>query len=110
MEEKKFIKLCKFFVTSYVNEHLDKSDDKFISEDDVYIVWMCKTLQNSKALLSTTLPDGMYYELTWNGDKGELYIDAYKKFQNRCIPVRVEGGEPFQRYLEGSDEEHPAFN
>ena len=101
MEEKKFIKLCKFFVESYVNNHLDKSDGKAISTADIYVVWMCKTLQNSKALLSTTLPDGMYYELTWNGDKGELYLDAYKKFQNLCFPVQEEGGEPFDSFLEG---------
>ena len=45
---------------------------------------MCKTLQNSKALVSTTLFDGMYYELTYNGDKKELYLDAYKKWENIC--------------------------
>jgi hypothetical protein len=27
----------------------------------------------------------MYYELTYNGDKKELYLDAYKKWDNRCI-------------------------
>lgn len=48
-------------------EHLDKSDD--IPEFEVFDVWYCKTLQNHKALLSTTLFDGMYYELTYNGDK-----------------------------------------
>lgn len=53
--------------------------------DDVFVVWLCKTLQNSKALLSTTLLDGMYYEITYNGHKRELYFDAYKKWENRCI-------------------------
>ena len=48
-----------------------------------FIVWSCKTLQNNKALLSTDLPDGMYYEITYNGDKEEFYFDAYKKFENR---------------------------
>ena len=54
------------------------------------MVWSCKTLQNSKALLSTTISDGMYYELTYNGDKKELYLDAYKKFENRCIKLEGE--------------------
>ena len=56
-----------------------------ITVDDVYVVWFCKTLQNWKALASTTVPDGMYYELTYNGDKDEMYLDAYKKCENRCI-------------------------
>lgn len=87
MNEKDFVKLCKKTVAEYANAHLDKSDGKQITEDDVFIVWMCKTLQNSKALASTTLFDGMYYELTFNGDKGELYVDAYKKWENLLVVV-----------------------
>ena len=87
MNEKEFVALAKKVVAEYANDHLDKSDGKQITEDDVFVVWMCKTLQNSKALVSTTLFDGMYYELTYNGDKRELYLDAYKKWENRCIPV-----------------------
>ena len=82
MPEQQFVSLCKKPVADYANAHLDKSDGKQITEDDVFIVWMCKTLQNSKALVSTTLFDGMYYELTYNGDKKELYLDAYKKWEN----------------------------
>jgi hypothetical protein len=89
MNEKDFVKLCKQTVAQYANEHLDKSDGKQITEGDVCIVWMCKTLQNSKALVSTTMFDGMYYELTYNGDKKELYLDAYKKFQNVCFAVGI---------------------
>ena len=87
MNEKDFVNLCKRAVVNYVNALLDKTDGKQIAEGDVFIVWMCKTLQNNKALMSTTLFDGMYYELTYNGDKKELYLDAYKKWENRCIPV-----------------------
>lgn len=87
MNEKKFAALCRKAVVDYVTQHLDKTDGKRITEDDVFIVWMCKTLQNSKALASTTLFDGMYYELTYNGDKKELYFDAYKKWENVCILV-----------------------
>lgn len=87
MTEKKFFELVKKLVADYTNEHLDKTDGKQITTDDVYVVWYCKTLQNWKALASTTLFDGMYYELTLNGDKQEIYLDAYKKFENRAIKV-----------------------
>ena len=70
-------------VEEYIDEHLDKSDAE--PEFEVYIVWKCKALQNWKYLLSSSLPDGMYYEMTWNGDKNEWYLDAYKKFENRVI-------------------------
>ena len=86
MSNDKFEKVVKAIVTKYVNEHIDKSDGKKITENDVFTVWACKTLQNNKALASTTLSDGMYYELTYNGDKDELYFDAYKKWENICIP------------------------
>lgn len=83
MDSKKFIQICTDLVTKYTIEHLDKSDE--VPEFEVFVVWSCKTLQNNKALLSTTLFDGMYYEITYNGDKKEIYFDAYKKFENICV-------------------------
>ena len=88
MDSLKFIDLCKEEVMKYANEHLDKTDKKEITIDNVFVVWSCKTLQNNKALLSTTLFDGMYYECTYNGDKNELYFDAYKKWENKCIEIK----------------------
>ncbi len=88
MDNEKFIDLCKEEVMKYANEHLDKTDKKEITIDNVFVVWSCKTLQNNKALLSTTLSDGMYYECTYNGDKNELYFDAYKKWENKCIEIK----------------------
>lgn len=72
-------------VRDYINEHLDITDHTANASFEVYTVWKCKVLQNWKYLLSSTLPDGMYYELTYNGDKNEWYLDAYKKFENRTI-------------------------
>lgn len=87
MKNNDFENLCIKLVKDYANEHLDKSDNVVVEEKDVFVVWICKTLQNNKALLSTTLFDGMYYEITYNGDKKEIYLDAYKKFENRAIKV-----------------------
>jgi hypothetical protein len=70
-------------VEDYVVDHLDKTDGDI--EFETYIVWKCKALQNWKYLISTSLNDGMYYEVTYNGDKNEWYLDAYKKFENRVI-------------------------
>ncbi len=88
MGNKEFIELITKETVKYTNEHIDKTDITTITENDVFIVWSCKTLQNHKALVSTTVSDGMYYEFTYNGDKKELYMDAYKKWENKCINVK----------------------
>ena len=62
-------------VKGYIMDHLDKSEDT--PQFSVYTVW--------KSLISSTLYDGMYYELTYNGDAKEWYLDAYKKFENKVI-------------------------
>lgn len=87
MKNDKFVAFCKKAVVDYFNQHSDKTDNKTITENDVFIVWLCKTLQNSKALVSTTVSDGMYYEITYNGDKNEAYLDAYKKWENVVIKL-----------------------
>lgn len=72
-------------IVDYFNKHVDATDSVKITADDVFVVWFCKTLQNWKALLSTKVPDGVYYEVTHNGDRNETYVDVYKKWENLCI-------------------------
>lgn len=87
MKNNDFEKLCINTVMNYFNNRVEITDDMKITEENIFIVWSCKCLQNNKALVSTTVSDGMYYELTYNGDKQELYLDAYKKWENKCIKV-----------------------
>ena len=73
-----------FFYVKEELEHQGRNAEQF-KDTDVYVVWSSKVLQNWKALVSTTLVDGMYYEVTYNGDFNETYIDAYKKINNVTI-------------------------
>lgn len=52
---------------------------------DVYIVTFAYILGGWKAMVSTTLPDGRYYEVTYNFAKKETYLDVYKREENICI-------------------------
>lgn len=61
-----------------------------LTPEDVLVVWFAKTLQNWKALVITTLPDELYYEVTFNGDKNEIYIDTYVKVENRVFAYQEE--------------------
>lgn len=67
-------------VANYIYQHLDKTDPT--PAFDVYVVWFCYILGGWKCLVSTTIPDGMYYEVTYDKNKDAIYLDAYKKFDN----------------------------
>lgn len=84
MGNDEFLNLASSEVRKYVNKHYPKTElDVF----EVYVCWVCKTLQNNKALLATTLKDNMYFEVTYNGNKKEMYLDAYRKEKNVCIEL-----------------------
>ena len=84
-----FESVCKNKLVNWYNNEsqcINGEADQKIDLSNVFVVWSCKTLQNYKALLSTTVSgDGIYAEYTFNGDKGELYEDVYKKVSNECI-------------------------
>lgn len=86
-----YLEKAKSVVFAYVSDRLEKTDLHItFTLDDVYVVWFSKTLSNWKALVSTTLPDGMYYEITHNGNTHDTYLDAYKKFENICYNSNLE--------------------
>lgn len=82
MTSTEMMELARLYVVDYFNSHAIRQEPKQLTLADVYVVWFSKTLQNWKALVSTTVPDGIYYEITYNGDKKETYVDVYKKFEN----------------------------
>lgn len=71
---KEFIEKCKKEACKYIN-----TPEQKIVVEDVFVVWSCKTLQNKKALLSSTLKGVPYFEFTYNGDKDETYVGVYNK-------------------------------
>jgi hypothetical protein len=80
-----FQEKAKRIVREYILD--DQQTGMTITESfSVYIVWFAKTLQNWKALIATSIPDDLYYEITYNGDKHETYVDMYGKLSNDCIP------------------------
>lgn len=92
MTNENFIEKAKNLVFEYACEHMDKAElgitfDEGVIAFNVFVVWNAYILGNIKALLSTTLPDGMYYEVTYNKAKNEVYFDAYKKVENRKIEL-----------------------
>lgn len=80
----RFLEKAKELVIDYFNREVEKTDKSSIKMDDVYVVWHYSLLGNHKCLISTNIPDGMYYEVTYNSTKGEIYLDAYKKWKNEC--------------------------
>ena len=57
----------------------------------IFMVWSCKILKNNKGLFSTRREnDSRYFEITYNGETDEFYVDCYVKEWNQAIPARLE--------------------
>lgn len=61
-------------------EDLDGSYPEFSSEVPL-LVWHCKALQNRKYVFGVPKA-GILYEVTYNGNRDEWYVDRYKKEEN----------------------------
>lgn len=84
MTNQEFISYAKFKVQQWLWRNADDMDG--ISTDDIFVVWYSKALQNHKALLATRFTNH-YFECTFSGDKGEMYMDVYDKLENKCFKV-----------------------
>ena len=83
MQSEEFIKLSKTNIIKdfYYNE---------IVEQDVLLVWFCKTVKNFKAIFTTKLSDGKIFEATYNGVPEELYIDEYTQIRKKTYKNKDE--------------------
>lgn len=82
MDEELFRKQAIMHVSNLIKETLEPNNRV---QWAVYVVWQVKVLQNNKALLASTLPDGKYFEVTFNGDDKMFYVDEYVKTLNKQI-------------------------
>ena len=80
-----FMREAAIAVFNMACESLDPTDNTEFVLDDVYEVSHAFVLGSQKALFSTTLPDGKYYEVTYNDTKEEMYIDCYVKIKQNVI-------------------------
>lgn len=90
MDGNRFLKLATETVAEHLNRTLDlhpTAVSRKIAPEDIYVVWSAKVLQNNKAILSTDAVKGLLFELTYNGDTDELYLDEYSKSINRKLKV-----------------------
>lgn len=82
MGDQEFVTAAKNAIVKSFNERKGSLHPP-LKEEELYVVWLVKALQNNKALLSTSRSgDGLYFEVTNNGNKNEMYLDVYKKQEN----------------------------
>lgn len=88
LSSEEFMRLAKAKVYEMALASLCPTDDlSMFTINDVYIVTHAFILKNQKAMVSTTLKDGKYYEVTYNEATSELYVDQYVKVQNKSYNV-----------------------
>lgn len=84
MDGDKFLNIATEVIYDYYGDKY-KNDDSFDwSLFETHIVWACKTLQNNKAIIATSV-DKHLFEVTYNGNAKEIYIDVYDKLDNILV-------------------------
>jgi hypothetical protein len=53
---------------------------------DIVTVWFCYILGGWKTLMFLNRYPDNYFEVTYNKEKGEMYLDHYRKVHNEAIP------------------------
>ncbi len=82
MGSDEFIEICKEEVRKHNEQHMDNKQEYL-----EYHVQQRNKIQKHKNQISESNKGAMLYESKYNEEKKELYIDAYKKFENKCIKI-----------------------
>lgn len=87
-DEEDFPEKAKRIVREYVSEQFKKISVEGAPPVpfDVKLVWFVKTLKTWKAIVITTLPDNIIYEVSYDGANRLTYLDEYLKQNQRIIP------------------------
>lgn len=84
-----FIATAKQVILDIVRQQLDPTDEVKLSIDDVYEVTHSYILGNQKAMISTNLQDGKYYEVTYDKAHDLMYIDCYVRFNQHVFGIEL---------------------
>lgn len=100
MNYTKFMKVCKETILKICTDsanYLPALDEikKITSEDQIYEVWHSQNLINFRALLSTNVINGVYFEALYNEKTGTIDIRMYKKLANICRRTEFEDDKMF---------------
>jgi hypothetical protein len=76
---------AKQLVVDNYNAHHDTAKTPQMTTEAVQIVWFTYTLGNWKAIVSPVNFKGMLWEVTYNFNRSEAYIDVYRKLNNVVI-------------------------
>lgn len=91
-------------VYEFVRIHLDPSDSKYDSFGigEVYVVQFTYILGNWRAMVSTSLPDGMYYEVVYAKHRGVARLNAYKRFDHQEFFINEIPGPDLEAWAKGA--------
>lgn len=84
MDGDTFLNIATELIWDYYKEKYENDDSFSFDNFNTFIVWSCKTLQNNKAIIATSV-DKRLFEVTNNGNAKEVYIDVYDKVDNILV-------------------------
>jgi hypothetical protein len=87
VEPYEFMATARRLVFDYVSVRLAKANsDAEFHEDDISVYWFSKDGEDWRVLLTTTLPDNIYYRVNHSGINREIALDVYHKYDTITIP------------------------